>query len=86
MSRLYVSAEGDVAKTGVTRAGHHEVQAHVRGWNLGILARATVNREGQTVVTAYLTGGSNDHSQKIWLGTWTESDLRLKASVEQVET
>jgi len=59
MSRFYGSFSSDCTKDS-TKCGHRYVEAHVRGWNIGIRCEVSACRScGADMIKAYETGGSN---------------------------
>ena len=65
MSRLYGSMDRDHGRPTVTRCAYSSIEAHVRGWDCGLLAKAEVtHRDGEIVLTVWQTGGSNSPGTK----------------------
>ena len=59
MSRFYGTFSSDCSKKS-TKRGHHFVDAHVRGWNIGIRCEVSSCPScGADMIEAYETGGSN---------------------------
>jgi hypothetical protein len=48
-------------KCGTKKEG---MQAHIRGWDVGVQVDLSVNSDGEDVVCVYLTDGSNGHKGK----------------------
>lgn len=70
MSRFYGNmkgARGETTRCGTACSG---IRAHVRGWDLGVRARAFVGPDGQDMVEVYLTGGSNASLVDVSLGVF----------------
>lgn len=65
MSRFYGSIDGR-AKTTATREGTSKsgIQAHIRGWNVGVEVRCFVDKDNHDVCEIFQTGGSNNPSSK----------------------
>jgi hypothetical protein len=58
MSKLYASVDSDTGNT-VTKTGHGEISAHVRGWNHGVRVHVTTAGDKIQLVVER-TGGSNN--------------------------
>ena len=60
MARFYASIQGNSGET--TRMGtpNSGIQAHVRGWDVGVRVYVDVDKHGDDVVSVYRTGGSNN--------------------------
>ncbi len=60
MSRFYGDLSGQ-AKTVATRRGNTNsgVEAHVRGWDIGVRIEAESDRQDRDTIRLTLTGGSN---------------------------
>jgi len=67
MSHFYGSMQGSRRET--TRCGDMRsgIRAHVRGWNLGVMARMH-NDSVSDVATVSLSGGSNGNVSGLYLG------------------
>lgn len=68
MSALYGSMQG--ARGQVTRCGHRDIHAHLRGWNLGCRVEvthesATKDEPEKVTVKVYATRGSNGGGSKL---------------------
>ena len=68
MSRLYASIDSDARKTQATSRGHHNVEAHVRGWNLGVRVAARTCGEDD-VFDVYATSGSSGGESDVLVAT-----------------
>lgn len=82
MSRFYASIHGSRGVSTGQGTPNSGIQGHIRGWNIGAVAYASVDPEtGRDRVTLYITGGSNDPSYKELVGTWTlDEKYELKKS------
>ena len=60
MARFYASIQGDRGEA--TRMGtpNSGIQAHIRGWHVGVKVYVDVDEYGDDVVSVYRTGGSNN--------------------------
>ena len=77
MSRFYGSISGQ-SKTEATRRGNKQsgVNAHIRGWDVGVFVGCFVNDEGYDVCEVYETGGSNSPSNRKLLATVKSSQIK----------
>jgi hypothetical protein len=75
MAHFYGTMQGGRAE--VSRTGHKTtgMQAHVRGWDLGVRAHMTHDRDGKDYAVVYLTSGSNGNNGEVCLGTFDADDL-----------
>lgn len=64
MSRFYGTVEG-IAKTPASRRGHKNLEAHIRGWNVGVNIECGVDEDGNDIIKVYKTGGSNSPSGQL---------------------
>jgi hypothetical protein len=75
MSKLYASIDSDARKTQATSRGHHDLSAHVRGWDLGIETSAHVRPDnGRVEIRVWITGGSNAARSQRLLAVVTEEN------------
>ena len=73
MSRLYASIDSDARKTQATSRGYHNVEAHVRGWNLGVRVAARTCGDDD-VFDVYVTAGSNGGASDVLVATIESMD------------
>lgn len=59
MSRFYASVQGDVNKKTITKCGHRQMTAHIRGWDIGARIEMGIDEQGEDTVKIYVTSGSN---------------------------
>lgn len=75
MSHFYGSMRGsrkEVTRTGLKNEG---MEAHIRGWNLGVRVFIT-HKNGKDLVHIYRTGGSNNPAP-ILMHAWNEDGRAL---------
>lgn len=74
MARFAVSTTGRNGGK-LDRYHHNDAEAHVRGWDVGVVAVAEIDRaSGKDVVRVYRTGGSHAPSKGELLVTlWADS-------------
>lgn len=68
MARFYGTmggGRGTVSRTGTTNSG---LQAHVRGWDVGVMISIRDERDGDAI-RIYTTGGSNGSAPMVEIGT-----------------
>jgi hypothetical protein len=58
MSKLYATIESDSRSKPVTTRGHKMLNAHIRGWDIGVAVSMVCNN-GSIYITVTKTGGSN---------------------------
>lgn len=63
---------GEASRLGSTKSG---IQAHIRGWNIGIKVNGYVDDKGNDLFEVYLTSGSNGRKNGKLIGTFTEFSL-----------
>ena len=63
MAHFYGEIQG-TAKTIASRTGSAKsgIQAHIRGWNVGVKISCYVDEDGKDCITIYHTKGSNNPS------------------------
>ena len=52
------------------------IQAHIRGWDIGIRISGSSSIENEDVFDVYLTGGSNYLNREIKIGSYTKNDIK----------
>lgn len=57
------------ATTEASRGGSHGIEAHARGWDLGINVVGKINEDGEDEFEIWTTGGSHDPSLKTHIAT-----------------
>ena len=77
MSHFYADIGGNrgmATRQGTKKSG---IAGHIRGWNIGAEVFCFYNDETEKdTVNVYLTGGSNRRSSSVFLGSFTEEDLK----------
>jgi hypothetical protein len=56
---------GPASRIGSPRSG---IAAHPRGWDIGVEVVGTVEN-GEDIFRVYVTGGSNGHTGRVYIGT-----------------
>ena len=74
MSRFYASIQGN--KSEATRQGNSRIHGHIRGWNVGVKVLGFINEKRQDEIVIYLTSGSKGVKKSIYIGNFTEEDLK----------
>jgi len=59
MSKYYATLQGDNRKS-VTRAAHRHLEAHLRGWDFGVVVTIYTGPDGKETIRIERTGGSNN--------------------------
>ena len=73
MSALYGTLGGGKAQ-GKTYRGSNAMEAHIRGWNVGVRVSASRSDEGRVTLKVYRTGGSNGTGCETLIETIEEGD------------
>lgn len=73
MAHFYGSMQGGRGETTRTGTKYSGMNAHVRGWNLGIKIELS-HENGRDIVSVYQTGGSNGHGPRILLAQIDEKE------------
>ena len=76
MARFYGSMSGGRAEVTRTGSKNNGIQAHLRGWDVGIQVFCEVNEKGEDVCNVYLTSGSNHSHKEKFIGSYTQNDLK----------
>lgn len=80
MSHFYADIEGSRGRA--TRCGSQSsgIEAHPRGWNVGVRVRGYVNDAGQDEFHVYATGGSNGRGGETLLAIVGNTDATSSVS------
>jgi len=71
MSALYGSMESDTTRSGPrTCGGHKQIEAHIRGWDFGVMVQV-IHGESGDYARIFLTGGSHRTGADKLLGEYT---------------
>jgi len=83
MARFYGSIYGS-GKTIAQKAGSKDsgINAHIRGWNIGVNVNLLVDKDDNDIVSINLTGGSNDNFSKKCLGRFK---LNKKGTIVKIK-
>ena len=76
MSRFYASikgSRGEATRQGSPASG---IAGHIRGWDIGIRVIGSVYKDEDTF-SVYLTGGSNGHSEDVFLGRLSKTEMKF---------
>ena len=76
MAQFYASIRGnrgEATRLGTKSSG---MQAHIRGWNLGVQVNCFTNSAGEDCFSVALTKGSNGNGAVKHIGNFKESDLK----------
>jgi hypothetical protein len=73
MSRFYGSMQGNRSETTRQGSKNSGIEAHIRGWDIGIEVRCYVDDYDKDVCVVNLTGGSNNPTIIKRIGTFREN-------------
>jgi hypothetical protein len=67
MSRFYAEVENDKSKRTLRGFEKSGINAHIRGWDIGVRVYIRVDEKGKDEITIYKTHGSNDGGNKCFV-------------------
>jgi hypothetical protein len=77
MSNLYSTVTNEKGAS-ATQPAARELDAHISGWDIGVLVEARHNPDTKVdFFEVWLTGGSNNPSIKTHIGTFKKGDEKL---------
>lgn len=85
MSRFYAEMQGNRGPATLKGSADSGMYAHVRGWDVGVEVRCSVDRNGKDVVDVFRTGGSNG-GRSYLLATLTPEKDEVATPLEEAES